>query len=96
MAIKDRGSSLFAELPPDEKENWSSLRVPESFSPHATTPSYGGYLHVPCGYLLCENDRLVPVPVQEVLVKGLENMGGKGITWRFSAGHEPGILRQRD
>ena len=54
-----------------------------------TKLEYQGYLHVPCGYLLCENDRLAPIAIQERLVKDMRDAGADLKTWRRPLGHEP-------
>ena len=54
-----------------------------------TKLEYPGYLHVTCGYLLCENDRMAPIAIQERLVKDMKDAGAEVKTWRRPIGHEP-------
>jgi hypothetical protein len=89
--LSDPETSLFHELSPEQQQHWKGLLVPQSGLSGMTKLEYAGYLHVPCGYLLCENDRLVPIELQERLVKNMENAGTQVKIWRRPLGHEPAL-----
>lgn len=46
-----------------------------------TKLEYAGYLHVPCGYLLCENDRMGPIRIQERLAQDTRDAGADLKAW---------------
>lgn len=86
--MDDPENLLFHELSPDKQQQWKSLLVPQSVYSGLVPLDYAGYVHVPCGYLLCENDRLVPIAMQERLVQGMKDAGAQVKTWRRPWGHE--------
>jgi hypothetical protein len=89
--MDDPENLLFHELSLDQQRHWKSFLVPQSVFSGLVTLDYAGYLHVPCGYLLCDNDRLVPIAMQERLVKEMKGAGAQVKTWRQPLGHEPAL-----
>jgi hypothetical protein len=73
--ISDPENLLFHEMPEDQQQHWKSLLVPQSVYSGLVPLEYAGYVHFPCGYLICENDRLVPVAMQERLVEEMKDAG---------------------
>ncbi|OKL62293.1 hypothetical protein UA08_02305 [Talaromyces atroroseus] len=77
-------TSLFGDLPEDEKKKWLTLLKPQPSQGWDDTVTYTGWKDVPSVYLICEQDALLPVFLQEQFA-GLAN--SKIV--RCSAGHMP-------
>lgn len=62
----DAKDSLFHDLPPAQADEWLSQLQSQPILPKWAVPvPYCGWRHVPSVYILCEQDRLLPVLVQE-------------------------------
>jgi len=60
-----------------------------------TRLEYAGYRNVSCGYVVCEEDTMIPVAMQESLVASLKGEQGapEVKVWRCRSGHEPAITQ---
>ena len=55
--------------------------------------SQASYIHLPTGYLLCTQDKIFPLEVQEMMVKGATDQGAKVTQFRCAASHSPFLSR---
>lgn len=69
----------------------------KSLKPHAwgahsapaTGPVAPAYYYIPTVYLLCEGDRVTPLPVQQALVNRAQRLGATIETESIGSGHTP-------
>ena len=80
----------FSDLSPAEGAKWTH-DMPE----HSTVSFHGklthaGYKDLPVSYMLCEEDRILPIAYQEALVERLEKETGRTVdVHRIKAAHCP-------
>ncbi|KAH8667035.1 Alpha/beta hydrolase fold-1 [Xylariales sp. PMI_506] len=80
---KDSTESLFHDLPAEEAEKWQATMSVQPVLHHwKTKVTYCGWRDVPSTYIICEEDRLLPIPVQEMMATAA---GSKVV--RLAAGH---------
>ena len=87
---------LFHDLSSDQQQRWKSLLVPQLVSSGLVPLEYAGYIHDPCGYLVCENDRIVPTTSQESLMQGMKDAGAEVETWSRPWGHEAALAHPEE
>lgn len=51
--------------------------------------SPAAWRNIPVVYLVCENDRIAPVEVQEAMANNVKEAGGDLIVERIASGHSP-------
>ena len=81
---------LFNDIPEDEKAKWLSTLKPQPGQGWDDVVSYTGWKDVPSTYLICEEDRALPVQLQEQLA-GLASSKIE----RCSSGHVPQVSEPR-
>lgn len=85
MYCRDPETALFGDLPESERPALlGSLKTQPAENWDNGTVSYCGWKDVPSVYLICENDTVIPPPVQEHCAA----VAGSSIE-RCSAGHVP-------
>jgi pimeloyl-ACP methyl ester carboxylesterase len=85
MYCRDPETTLFGDLPESERPALSaSLKTQPAENWDNGTVSYCGWKDVPSVYLICENDDVIPPPVQEHCAA----LAGSRIE-RCSSGHVP-------
>ncbi|KAL9119005.1 MAG: hypothetical protein Q9187_004439 [Circinaria calcarea] len=76
---------FFHDLPKQEARRWASeLRAQPVIKSVLTHPSY---VDLPCGYLLCKNDKVFPLAVQEMMIKTASDQGSHVKTYDCESGH---------
>ena len=66
---------FYADLPEEQQDRWSALLRPCPAMVQLTPLDNAAYFHVPSTYLFCENDRAVPLPVQQWMVDNTRAFG---------------------
>ena len=84
MHCKSPETLLFNDLDAASAENWTKKLSPQPSEGWDQTVTYGGWKDVPSVYLVCENDQVLPPPLQ---LQMAELAGSK--VEQCGAGHIP-------
>lgn len=68
---------------------WVQLLKPHSWATQNAPATGAAYMNIPSAYLLTEEDRATPVPVQQVLVERARRKGAQIETETIKTGHTP-------
>jgi len=72
-----------------EPQKWIDMLKPHSYRTMFSKTTYAGWKHVPCTYLLCEQDMAIPIAVQKGMVEEAKKMGADMKVESCDAGHSP-------
>lgn len=69
----------------------------EQLRPHARVTKVApataaAYLHIPTSYLLCEDDRAIPLFVQDLMVEKAREKGAVVVTEKINTAHTPWLV----
>ncbi|KAJ5594596.1 uncharacterized protein N7459_000804 [Penicillium hispanicum] len=81
---------LFNDIPDEERSKWLTALKPQPSQGWDDVVAYTGWKHVPSVYLICEEDKALPVPLQEQLA-ALANSKIE----RCNAGHLPHLSQPK-
>lgn len=84
MHCKSPETNLFNDLDPASAEKWTKELQPQPSEGWADTVTYCGWKDVPSVYLVCENDQVIPAPMQLQLAE----LAGSKVE-KCGAGHMP-------
>ena len=79
---------LFFHDVPDGAE-WAKSLKPHSWATKNAPATSAAYMNIPSTYLLTEDDRATPLPVQQVLVERARRKGAQIETEKIKTGHTP-------
>jgi hypothetical protein len=80
----------FSDLPSAEGEAWLKRFPRHSAASFATPLTYAGYKYVDVSYLVCENDKIIPVHIQREEIEMIENESGREVDVAvIQTGHVP-------
>ena len=82
--------SLYGDCPPDVAAAAAARLTPQSVAAIATPQTAAAWEALPSTYVVCEQDRAVPPPVQEAMA------ARAGTVVRLPASHSPFLSRPRD
>ena len=83
---------VFSELPENVGRSLIAAMPGHSLQSFRDPLTYAGYDKIPVTYLMCHNDKVIPLHVQEAMVTDLKKTNTFGITvLECSAGHVPNI-----
>ncbi|KAL5042641.1 hypothetical protein BDW71DRAFT_136851 [Aspergillus fruticulosus] len=77
--------AAFHDLTPEEQQKWSSELVHTSRAVFSGTSKYEPWQRIPSTYILCEEDRALPLQSQEMMAAKL----GTDLTYRLKSSHSP-------
>lgn len=81
---------IFSDLPKDEGEAWMRKFPTHSAASFAGALTYAGYKGVPVSYLVCEDDKCIPVKNQREGIEVIEKASGKKVeVTSITSGHCP-------
>ena len=90
---KARGGAaevFYNDLPKAEQEKWVGMLNHHKYETVLkSTVTYAAWRHVPSTYLLCTEDRTIPIQTQEALVGRAKKDGAEMKTEMLRAGHSP-------
>ncbi|KAF9892328.1 hypothetical protein FE257_002105 [Aspergillus nanangensis] len=72
---------------------WAEKLRPHAYVTKHTPATAQAYLHIPSSYLLCEDDRAIPLFVQELMVEKARVKGAVVETDRIATAHTPWLVR---
>ncbi|KAE8153364.1 Alpha/beta hydrolase fold-1 [Aspergillus avenaceus] len=82
---------LFFHDVPDGRE-WTETLRPHAAATKNSPAVAAAYVDIPAVYLLCEEDRAIPIAVQEAMVEKAREMGANISTERVKTGHTPWLV----
>lgn len=84
MTAEQADDILYHDLPRESREEWVAKLVHQSKPSFYGKLTYPAYLEVPSWYLLCEEDKPIPIALQKGMLK---SMGPKTTSRVCTAGH---------
>ncbi|PYH78200.1 hypothetical protein BO82DRAFT_435148 [Aspergillus uvarum CBS 121591] len=87
ITVRDPVQVLFHDVP--DGGSWAQSLRPHAYVTHTTPATNAAYLHIPCSYLLCEEDRAIPFFVQEMMVESARVKGAQLETEKVKTAHTP-------
>lgn len=83
--------TLFFHDAPDGRE-WAQTLRPHAWATKISPATSAAYLDIPASYLLCEEDRAIPLFVQELMVDKARQKGAQIETEKVKTGHSPWLV----
>ncbi|KAL4762042.1 alpha/beta hydrolase [Aspergillus foveolatus] len=83
--------SLFFHDVPDG-EQWAQALRPHAWATKVSPATGAAYTRIPSAYLLCENDRAIPLFVQQLMVEKARGRGAQITTETIATGHSPWLV----
>ncbi|PWY84797.1 hypothetical protein BO70DRAFT_361196 [Aspergillus heteromorphus CBS 117.55] len=90
VTAKDPYSLFFHDVP--DGETWAETLRPHSWATKNTPATSAAYTRIPAAYLLCEEDRAIPLFVQELMVEKARGKGAQIETEKIKTGHSPWLV----
>jgi pimeloyl-ACP methyl ester carboxylesterase len=81
--------AFYSDLPASEQDMWAGKLQSQAYASFTAKATGESWRVVPTAYLLCEEDRALPVEAQEGFVEEVRRMGGEMDLRRIQAGHSP-------
>lgn len=82
----------FSDHPPDKGVEFAKRMLPHSAVSFTGSLIYPGYQYVPVSYLVCEDDKAVPVEVQRSIIARMQEESGHRVDVSLcKAGHFPSV-----
>ncbi|KAL2072510.1 hypothetical protein VTL71DRAFT_11853 [Oculimacula yallundae] len=83
---------LYHDLPFDEADEWVAQLRPHSLATCLAKTKSAAWRKIPTSYLMCENDKPIPLPLQESMVATIKREGGIIDTERLFVSHSPHLV----
>lgn len=80
--------TLFVHDVPNGQQ-WTQTLRPHAWATKNSPATSASYLEIPCSYLLCQDDRAVPLFVRELMVEKARSHGAVIGTAKVKTGHTP-------
>lgn len=87
VTASDPLTLFFHDVP--DGEQWATTLRPHAIATKNSPSTSAAYLFIPTYYLLCEEDRAIPLAVQQVMVDRARRKGAEIETEKISTGHTP-------
>ncbi|CZT01534.1 uncharacterized protein RCO7_02122 [Rhynchosporium graminicola] len=83
---------FYHDLPSDEADEWVSQLKSQSLTTCLTKTTSAAWKKIPSTYLICENDRPIPLQLQESMIATIKEEGGIIDTERLFVSHSPHLV----
>ncbi|KAL4768510.1 Alpha/beta hydrolase fold-1 [Aspergillus nidulans var. acristatus] len=83
-------SLFFHDVPGGEQ--WAQALRPHAWATKVSPATSAAYTRIPSAYLLCENDRAIPLFVQQLMVEKARGRGAQITTETIATGHSPWLV----
>jgi hypothetical protein len=93
VTFKDPIAGFYHDLPAAEAEHWKSKLRRHSYATFHASARSAAWKTIPSSYLMCEDDRALPIYTQEILVKSCQDLGAKMETERIFCSHSPFLAK---
>lgn len=90
VTAADPVDRFFHDVP--DGEEWASKLRPHSWFTKRSPATGTAYVTIPCSYLLCEDDRAIPLDAQKAMVERARGIGANIETEVIKTGHTPWLV----
>ncbi|PVH88169.1 alpha/beta-hydrolase [Cadophora sp. DSE1049] len=80
---------FYHDIPNAEAESWAAKLAPHSYATKFLGTERCSWKEIPSSYLLCEDDRAIPPPVQEAMVEACKKEEASMDVSRVMSSHSP-------
>jgi hypothetical protein len=74
---------MYHYLPPEEAEEWQAKLKPHSLATFQDKTRAAAWRKIPTAYLVCEDDRTIPVQRQDTMIAKIQEQRGEITTERL-------------
>ncbi|KAI9743528.1 MAG: hypothetical protein M1818_002842 [Claussenomyces sp. TS43310] len=96
VTVKSPETVFYHDLGPEQQAYWTSRLQPHSYATKFVGATMAAWRTIPSAYLICEDDRAIPVAVQEAMVKNCQDAGAPMETERIFTSHSPFLSKPDD
>jgi len=89
VTVKGPEQMFYHDLSTEQAAYWSSKLAPHSYATKFVGVPSAAWRTIPSSYLICEDDRAIPVFVQEAMVKACQDGGAQMQVERIFCSHSP-------
>ncbi|KAA8647711.1 hypothetical protein EYZ11_000174 [Aspergillus tanneri] len=90
VSARDPVPLFFHDVPDSDK--WAQTLRPHAWATKNSPAISAAYLYIPTSYLLCEDDRAIPLFVQELMVEKARSQGAQIVTEKVKTSHTPWLV----
>ncbi|KAJ5934625.1 hypothetical protein N7466_004172 [Penicillium verhagenii] len=90
VSAVDPYSLFFHDVP--DGEQWAQTLRPHAWATKNSPATSAAYTRIPSVYLQCENDRAIPLFVQQLMVEKARGKGAQMTTEIIATGHSPWLV----
>ncbi|KAJ5095971.1 alpha/beta-hydrolase [Penicillium alfredii] len=90
VTASDPHQLFFHDVP--DGAAWAPTLLPHAWATKVAPATGAAYLNIPASYLLCEEDRAIPIAVQQVMVERAREKGAQIETEKIGTGHTPYLV----
>ncbi len=83
---------FYHDLPSEEADERVALLRPQAHITFIDKTKTAAWRKIPSSYLMCENDRPVPLAIQEEMITRIKEEGGQIETERLFVSHSPHLV----
>jgi hypothetical protein len=83
---------MYHDVDPNEVQGWIAKLRPHSLATFQDKARFAAWKKIPSAYLVCEDDRAIPVQGQDGMVAAVKGAGGDIETERLFVSHSPYIV----
>jgi len=84
---------FYHDLPSADGQYWANQLRPHSSAAIKAKATSAAWRRIPSAYLVCEDDRAVPVQAQEAMIAGVKKDGAKMEVERVFSSHSPHLVK---
>ena len=95
VVAEDVYENMYHDVEREEADKYISRLRPHSMYTFAAKTRSAAWRKIPVAYLVCENDKAIPVAVQDALVEGARKEGAEVVVERVAASHSPYISQPK-
>lgn len=88
--------AMYHDLPSHEAEKWVSKLKPQSLATFEDPTRSAAWRKIPTSYLVCEDDRAIPVEGQDAMIAKIKEEGGDIDVERLFVSHSPYITKPKE
>ena len=99
VSVGDAKSQFFYDLPDDEASRWATEEVkPQSLGVFWSKTTYAAWRHIPTTYLICTNDRVVPLAAAEGMIAAARQiqLTAFDVVEKVESGHFPMLSKMEE
>lgn len=86
---RDARNKVYADLTPEQQDRYMAISKRVPVIRYLTVVSNAAWLYTPTTYVICKNDKVVPLPVQKIMVDMVKASGTTFDTIETDAGESP-------